>query len=555
MLRSYQRGWLRSDLQAGATVFAVLVPSALAYGALAGMPPVAGLYAALAAMTAYAFFGSSRQLVIGPDAALPLILAATVGPLAGGDLARYAVLAAGLSILVGGLCLVARVLRAGFLVNFLAQPILTGYLAGVAIIVIASQLGRVLGIRLTSATVASQLWEALQRRSETHGLTLGLGLGSLLLLFTMKRVVPRVPATLLVMIAATVAARALHWDAQGVAVIGRIPAGLPRLVLPWIGWTDFQALIVPALTITLLSFADAIVTARSFAAKNHYEIDANQELVALGIADIACGLVGGFPVSSSSARTAVVDALGGQTQVAGLVAVGLLALFLVLFTSLLAFLPLVVLAAVLIVAVAGLIDGSAFRQLYTIRRSEFWLALVTLGTVLTAGLLEALLVAVTLALLRALMRIIQPHDAVLVAHASAEGYREIAPDAVGTHMMQPGLIVYRFDGPLMFANALLFRDRIRALSQSNATPIRWLLIDAEAIVDIDTTAASMLIDLSTELRTQGIVLSFARTSAPLYRMLEKTGVIAQVGADHFFPLLSSAVETLAGATAPEPRSS
>lgn len=544
MLLSYQRVWLRNDLLAGATVFAVLVPSALAYGGLAGLQPVTGLYAALAAMTAYALFGSSRQLIIGPDAALPLILAATVGPLAGGDVERYAVLTAGLSLLVGFICIAARVVRAGFLVNFLAQPILTGYLAGVALIVIASQLGRVLGIRLASDAFAAQLWEVLQRRTEANPLTLVIGLVSLLTLFIMKRVAPRVPAPLLVMICTTIAAGVLDWDEHGLAVIGSIPAGLPQLVLPWLSPAELQALILPAVTIALISFADELVTARSFAAKNHYEIEANQELVALGIADIASGLVGGFPVSSSSARTAVVDVMGGRTQVVGLAAVGLLVLFLFFFTSLLAHLPLVVLASVLIVAVAGLIDIRAFRQLYSIRRSEFWLATVTMVAVLTLGLLEAILVAVTLALVTALKRIVRPHDAVLVLNGATDGYSEIETDAAGEHTMVPGLIVYRFDGPLMFANALLFRERTCALVRASQPPIRWLLLDAEAIVDVDTTAASMLIELTTELRAQGIEIAFARTSAPLYSMLQKTGVVSHIGATHFFPLLSSAVQTL-----------
>ena len=544
MLRSYQRRWLRNDLLAGATVFVVLVPSALAYGGLAGLQPVAGLYAALAAMAAYALFGSSRHLIIGPDAALPLILAVTVGPLAGGDVERYAVLTAGLSLLVGIICITARWIRAGFLVNFLAQPILTGYLAGVALLVIVSQLGRILGIQLASDTVVAQLWEVVQRFTETHRLTLVIGVGSLVTLVIMQRVVPRVPAPLLVMIATTVATRILDWDTHGLAVIGSIPAGLPRIILPWLSRAELQSLILPAVTIALISFADEIITARSFAAKYHYEIDANQELVALGMADIASGLVGGFPVSSSSARTAVVTVMGGRTQVASLVAVGLLALFLVLFTSLLAFLPLVVLATVLIVAVAGLIDLHAFRQLYTIRPSEFWLAIVTMVAVLTLGLLAAILLSVTLALGMALKRIVQPHDAVLLARAGMEGYREIAPDTAGEHAMLPGLIVYRFDGPLMFANAPLFREQTRAVIRSSLSPVRWLLVDAEAIVDIDTTAASMLIELTTELQAQGIGLAFARTSESLYRMFQKTGVVSHVGAPHFFPLLSSAVRAL-----------
>jgi len=278
--------------------------------------------------------------------------------------------------------------------------------------------------------------------------------------------------------------------------------------------------------------------------KNHYEIVADQELVALGIADIASGLVGGFPVSSSSARTAVVDVMGGKTQVAGLVAVGLLGLFLFFFTGLLAHLPLVVLASVLIVAVAGLIDIRAFRQLFTIRRSEFWLAMVTMVAVLTLGLLEAILVAVTLALVTTLARVVRPHDAVLVSTDGVEGYSEIEGDTSGQHAMLPGLIVYRFDGPLMFANALLFRERAHALVKASQQPVQWLLLDAEAIVDIDTTAADMLIELTTELRAQGIDIAFARTNAPLFRMLEKTGCVSHVGANHFFPLLGSAVQAL-----------
>jgi sulfate permease, SulP family len=300
-------------------------------------------------------------------------------------------------------------------------------------------------------------------------------------------------------------------------------------------------LLLPGATIALISFADEIVTARSFAAKNRYQIDADQELVGLGVADVACGLVGGFPVSSSSARTAVVDVMGGKTQVVGLVASAFLILFLFFFTGLLAHLPLVVLATVLIVAVSGLVDVAEFRRLYTIRRSEFILAIVTMFAVLTLGLLEALGIAITLALVAALSRLVRPNDAVLVPNASGEGFHEIELRQTRDHAMVSGVIVYRFDGPLFFANAPRFLQRVRTLVAASDPAPEWLLIDAEAIVDLDTTAASMLSDLVEELRGRGIQVGVARASAPLRRMFQKTGLMEQIGSDCLFPMVSAAV--------------
>lgn len=545
VLREYRRAWLRRDLLAGVTVFALLVPSALAYGALAGLAPVAGLYTALAAMIAYALFGSSRQLIIGPDAALPLMIAATIGPLAAGNLQHYAVLVATTSLLVGMICVAAALCHVGFVASFVARPILTGYLIGIALIVIVSQLGRLLGITLDSDTMLGQVWEAWTRRDEAHPGTLAIGAASIAGMLAIKRFVPRLPGPLLAMIATALMVNWWNLDQHGVAVVGAIPAGLPRPVLPTLSAAEVRVLLLPAASIALLSFADEIVTARSFATRNNYEIDADQELLGLGAADIACGLLGGFPVSASSARTAVVDSVGGRTQLVGLIAAGLLILFLCFFTTLLANLPLVVLAAVLIVAVSGLIDMKELRRLYVIRRSEFFLAVVTMVAVVTIGLLEAILVAVVLAVVSVLGRLVRPHDAVLVSNVETNGLREIDIAATNDLEVVPGVIIYRFDAPLFFANASSFVERARALIATSQAPVAGFVLDAESITDLDSTAADSVAHLLGELQAKDIHIVVARASAPLREMLRRTGLAEQIGEEQFFPLLSSAVAAFA----------
>lgn len=552
VLAGYSPAWLRSDLVAGATVFAVLVPSALAYGDLAGLAPIAGLYAAAGALVGYALFGSSRQAVLGPDATLPLMMAAAVAPLAAGDAGRYAALAALSALLVGLFCAAAGLLRLGFIANYLSQPILTGYMAGVSLMVIAGQLGRLFGVKLASDMPVEQVAELLARLGETHWLTLGLGLLCIVALAAMRRRSRRIPGPLIVMLVLIALSLLFGLEARGVAVVGRLPAGLPRLSLPAFGLADVTKLLVPVVSMALIAFADTLLNSRAFAARNGYKIDADQELIGLGAANLGAGLLGGFPVSSSSARTAVADSMGGQSQVVGLAAAALCLLFLLFFAGAPAALPLVVLAAVLIVAVWGLIDFAAFRRLWQVRRGEFWLALIAAAGVVIIGLLEAILLAVVLSLVGVIARVSRPHDAVLRPVAGLVGLAEFRPAVAEPVEAAPGLVIYRFDAPLFFANSEFFLEEARRLIARAEHPVRWFLLDAAPISDVDATAADMLVQFDAEMDAAGIQIAIARATVPLRAALDRTGLTERIGAAFFFNTLAAAIEAHQSQYAPQP---
>jgi high affinity sulfate transporter 1 len=550
-LRTYSRPALRGDLAAGATVFAVLVPSALAYGELAGLDPIAGIYAAMGAMLGYALFGTSRQAMLGPDASLPLLVVAAVAPLAAGDPLRYAALAATTALLAGLICVAAGIARLGFIANYVSQPILTGYMAGVSLLVIGGQLGRLFGFKVAADNFFLQVLEVLRRWQETNWLTLTLGIGSIALLFWLKRRWPRLPSPLLLMAAAILISSVFSLSARGVAVVGAIPAGLPRIAWPAFGLGDFAALLVPAFSMALIAFTDVLVNSRSFAMKNRYTVDADQELIGLGAGNVASALLGGFPVSSSSARTAVADTMGGQSQVTGLVAALLCVLFLLFLTGLLAALPLLVLAAILIVAVWGLIDFDQLRWLWKVRRSEFWLAMLTALGVLTIGLLQTIFLAVIFSLLGVIGRISRPHDAVLHHDTTRDLFVEKETDGSDQVELMPGLIVYRFDAPLFFANAPRFLEQARRLIAAADHPVRWFLINAEPISDVDATAAMTFVEFDTDMDARGIQIAIARAGAPLRAMLDRTGVTERIGEAYFYDSLHDAIEAYAATAVPQ----
>jgi high affinity sulfate transporter 1 len=541
-LRTYDRSFLRGDVAAGATVFAVLVPSALAYGELAGLDPIAGIYAAMGAMLGYALFGTSRQAMLGPDASLPLMVVAAVAPLAAGDPLRYAALAASTALLAGLICVVAGLMRLGFIANYVSQPILTGYMAGVSLLVIGGQLGRLFGFKVQADNFFLQVLEVARRFGETNWLTLVIGIASIAWLFWMKRRWPRLPNPLLLMTAAIVVSSALGLAARGVSVVGVIPSGLPQITWPAFGVSDFAALLVPSFSMALIAFTDVLVNSRSFAMKNRYTVDADQELIGLGAGNVASALLGGFPVSSSSARTAVADSMGGKSQVTGLVAAALCVPFLLFLTGLLANLPLVILAAILIVAVWGLIDFDQLAWLWKVRRSEFWLAMLTALGVLTIGLLQTILLAVVFSLLGVIARISRPHDAVLHHDAERDLFVEKETDGSDDVELMPGLIVYRFDAPLFFANAPAFLEQARRLIARSEHPVRWFLINAEPITDVDATAAMTFVEFDTDMDERGIQIAIARASQPLREMLQRTGVVERIGEAYFFDSLHAAVE-------------
>jgi high affinity sulfate transporter 1 len=523
------------------TVFAVLVPSAMAYGDLAGVTPVAGLYVALGAMVMYALFGTSKQLVMGPDATTAIMTAAAIAPLAGGDPVRYAALAALAAILVGVLALLARVARLGFITDFLSKPILVGYIFGTTLIVIGSQLGKMFGIKLESDQFFRQIVELISRLDETHLLTFAIGVVCMAALLIMRRVNRALPGALFVVVAAILLSAVFDLEAQGVAIVGAVPAGLPKVTIPAVSLQDIFTLLPAALALTILIYADEVLTARVFAARHGQKIDANQEFIAIGMANIGAGLLTGFPAATSASRTTVADQMGGKSQWVGLIAAALTIIFLLFFTPLLAPLPTVALGAIIIVASFGLIDAAAFRFLRRVRPAEFWLAVVTALGVLTVGILQGILVAVMLSLINVIHHISRPHDALLddVDASGGTVYRGVADKE--TALTEPGLVVYRFDAPLVFANAAFFTERLEELVANAGAGLKCVVLDTEAISDFDSTAAEALENLDADLERRGVELWIARANGPLRQLLGATGLTTRIGQENIYPSVRAAV--------------
>jgi high affinity sulfate transporter 1 len=541
-LRHYDSSWWRSDLLAGISVAAVAVPIAIAYSALTGVPPVHGLYASLLPLVAYAFLGSSRQLILAPDAATCAIVAATVAPLAAADAARYISLTMVLTLLTGVFCIVAGVARLGFLTNFLARPILIGYLNGIAISIILGQLGRLFGFALGKGGAFRQIASFVAHLGETHAVTLVVGLSTLAMLRALKHVAPRLPAPLVAVAAGIVASSAFRLGDRGVALIGAIPAGLPALMVPHLQSDDVEPLVFGAIGLALISFNSAMVTARSFAVKNRYEIDSNQEFIALGVADIGAALLQGFAISGADSRTAVNDSVGGKSQVTGLVAAGVILIVLLFLTAPLALLPVAVLAAVLINASLGLFDLASLRRLRRISVNEFRLSLVALLGVITVGVLQGVVVAVVLAIIMLIVRASNPHDAVL-GRTPAHGFHDVSthPDAVAF----PGLLIFRFDASLVFFNADAFKARVRRLVADAAPGLKAFVLDAETMPLLDTTGAATLDELERELADRQIMFAIACARAPVRMMLTLAEVRLGTGHELLFPTVESAVASLA----------
>jgi high affinity sulfate transporter 1 len=551
-LAAYDRSWLRADLLAGISVAAVAVPIAIAYSQLAGVPPVHGLYASILPLLAYAVFGTSRQLILAPDAATCAIVAAVVTPLAAGDAARHVPLSAALAILTGVLCIAAGIARLGFLANFLARPILVGYLNGIAISIISDQLGKFFGFDLPRGGFFREMAAFFASLDQTHAWTLGVGLAVFALLLVLKHLAPRAPGPLVAVIVGVAATNLLDLGSRGVALLGPIPAGLPAPSLPIPSAQDLGPLVFGAVGLMIISFNSAMVTARGFALKNRYDIDPNREFIALGVADVGAGILQGYAISGADSRTAVNDAVGGKSQVTGLVAAGLLVLTLLFLTGPLAALPIAVLAAVLMHSAISLFDLRSLATLRRVSRQEFRLSVVTLLGVITVGVLPGVAIAVALALLQLLARASRPHDAVLGRARDNTGFHDLTqhPDVAPV----PGLVLYRFESALLFFNADYFKSRVREVSRAAPASTRHFIIVAETMPMIDSTGAATLSELCAELTASGMTVAVAGAHAQVREMLARTGLIERIGADCWFRSLEAAVARLQGAVAaPEPR--
>jgi SulP family sulfate permease len=449
----------------------------------------------------------------------------------------------GLALIKGfGPALLARVARLGFITDLLSKPVLVGYIFGATLIVIGSQLGKMFGIKLESDQFFRQVTELISRLDEAHLLTVAIGVACLAVLLVIRRVNRKIPGPLIVVVLAIIASALLGWQAKGVAVVGPVPAGLPQVTIPAVTVQDIFALLPAALALTILIYADEILTSRVFAGKHGQKVDANQEFVGIGMANIAAGLLTGFPSALSASRTTVNDQMGGKTQWVGLIAAALTIIFLLFLTPLLAPLPTAALGAIIIVASLGLIDIMAFRFLRQVRPAEFWLAVVTAFGVLTVGVLQGILVAVVLSLITILYRIARPHDALLDDVDASGGtiYRGVADKETG--LTEPGLIVYRFDAPLVFANAAFFTERLEALIADAGSGLKCVVLDAEAISDFDSTAAEALENLDADLERLGVDLWIARANGPLRQLLTATGLTKRLGAEHIYVSVRAAVE-------------
>ena len=549
-LLRYPRANLRSDLVAGATVGIVAVPSSLAMAELAGLPVVYGLYGTFLPLAVYGLLGTSRQHVIGPDSTLAALTAVTVAPLAvvGGEVdpARYAALAAALALAMGLMLFVAGVLRLGFVADFFGKPVLLGYINGVALIVISSQLGKLLGISVSVDEFFAIIWEVLSEVRDVNGPTVLLSVLLLAVALCTKRLLPIVPASLVVLAVALVTAALVDLESHEIAVVGAVEGGLPPFGRPRVGAHDFVELVLPAAAFSLVAFADLIATVRTFAQKHGYEVDANRELTALGGANLVGGVTSAFPVSSSNSRSAVNDSTGARSQAAVVVAAAVVGLFLLFAMPLVEPLPKAALGVIIVVAAAGLLNIRSIWRLRRVRSAEVALALVAFGGVLVFGIVRGVVVAIALSIGVFLYRAARPHDAVLGRVEDVDGYHDVTRWE-GAETV-PGLVVYRFDAPPFFVNAPYLRQRVLELVDSSSD-VRWLVLNAEAWTYLDATAIDVLIRLQAELAQRGIALCFARLKGRQREIFEETGLTARVGPDRFFPTVRAAVAAFEAAHA------
>ncbi len=538
--RGYERSWLRGDVVAGVTVAAYLVPQVMAYATVAGLPPVVGLWAALAPMAVYAVLGSSRQLSVGPESTTALMTATALAPLAAGDPGRYAVLAAAAALLVGAMCFVAGLVRLGFVADLLSRPVLIGYMAGVAAIMIGGQLGKVTGAPVEGEEFRDQIPSFVGVLDEVHWPTIVLSVSVLVVLLVFARFTPKLPGPLIAILLAAIVVSVFSLHRNGIKTVGEIPSGLPIPGLPGIAVADLMALVIPAAGIAIVAFNDNVLTARTFAVRHGQDIDANAELRALGVCNVGAGLTQGFPVSSSGSRTALGDAVGSRTQLYSVVMLALVLVVMLFGRGVLATFPTAALGALVVYAALRLVDVPEFKRLGRFRRSELILALATTAAVLVFGVLYGVLVAIGLSILELLRRIARAHDGVLGFVPGLAGMHDV--DDYPEAELVAGLLVYRYDAPLFFANAENFRERALISVADYPGRVEWFLLNAEANVEVDLTALDALEQLRLELERRGIVFAMARVKQDLRDQLEAASLLEKIGEDRIFPTLPTAVE-------------
>jgi len=541
--RRYQLAWLRDDVIAGLVLTTILVPVGIAYAVASGVPGINGLYASIVALLAYALCGPSRILVLGPDSSLAAVILAVVGPLSGGDSQRAVTLASMLAVVSGVVCVVAGVVRLGFITELLSKPIRYGYMNGIALMVLLSQLPKLFGFSVESRGPLRDLWAiadaVLAERSNWAAFMVGAGTLLVILLLKGK---PRVPGILIAVVAATAVVGIFDLAPRAhVAVLGSLPLGLPAFAIPRISSADITPVLLGGCAIALVSFADTSVLSRVYAARTAVYVDPNQEIVGLGVANLAAGFFQGFPISSSSSRTPVAEASGAKTQLTGVVGALAIAVLLLAAPNLLRHLPISALAAVVIASAIGLIEITDLRRIYRIQRWEFWLSIACTIGVATLGAIQGIGLAIVVAVIEFLWDGWRPYSAVLGRAEGIKGFHDLTryPDA----KQIPGLLLFRWDAPLFFANAELFHDRVLDSLAASTSEVRWLVVAAQPVTSVDVTSADMLAELDEALHATGIELCFAEMKDPVKDKLKRFGLFARLGEAAFFPTIDAAVSS------------
>jgi high affinity sulfate transporter 1 len=541
-VRSYQRKWLAKDVVAGIVLTTLLVPQGMAYAELAGLPPITGLYTSILCLAGYAVFGPSRILVLGPDSSLGPMIAATILPLmaADGDAKRAVALASLLAIMVAAIMIVAAVAKLGFIADLISKPTMIGYMNGLALTILIGQLPKLFGFKIEADGLIGEAVGFV--KGLVHGEAVAaaavVGIAGIVLILVLQRWLPKVPAVLIMVVAAIASTTVFSLGKHGVDLVGVLPKGFPPLTIPDVRLSDLGPLFAGALGIALVSLADTISTASAFAARTGQEVRGNGEMIGIGAANLAAGLFQGFPVSTSGSRTAVAERSGAKTQLTGVTGAVLIVLMIVLIPGLFKNLPQPALAAVVITASLSLADIPGTVRLWRQRKAEFGLSITAFLGVALLGVLPGIAIAVGLSILNVFRRAWWPYDTVLGRAEGLEGYHDIHSYPDARHL--PGLVIYRFDAPLFFANAKTFRDEVRRLAKSEPKPT-WIVIAAEPVTDVDTTASDVLEELDAALNADGISLVFAELKDPVRRKIERYGLTRTIDPRHFFPTIESAV--------------
>lgn len=546
VLRGYHPAWLRNDIVAGIVLSAMLVPVGMAYAVASGVPAIYGLYATIVPLLVYALFGPSRILVLGPDSSLAPIILGVVLPLSAGDPARAIVIASGMAVVSGTACILAGIFRLGFVTELLSKPIRYGYMNGIALAVLISQIPKLFGFSIESSGPLRDLWAIVEELIDNKAnlAAAALGAGTLAIILLSKRYT-RFPGILLAVVLATVIAGWFQLgETAGVKLLGSVPQGLPALTIPSIEASDISSILIGGLAVAIVAFADTSVLSRTYAARTNTRVDPNQEMVGLGAANLAAGFFQGFPISSSSSRTPVAEASGAKTQLTGVVGALIVALLIVAAPMLFQYLPYAALAGVVIAAAIGLFEFGDLARIYRIQRWEFWLSILCTVGVAVFGAIPGIGLAIVVAVIEFLWDGWRPHWAVLGDPQGVEGYHDIAryPDA----RRIPGLVLFRWDAPLFFANAELFNDRVLEAVAESPTPARRVVVAAAPITSVDVTAADSLRDLERTLSAQGIDLRFAELKDPVKDKLKRFGLFERFGGDRFHPTIEAAVQSYGG---------